>query len=122
MPTTKEQLNKKGEVMSPVKEEVTQIYSLWEQIAQNPDEWLQDMQGELAYVAGGGLPLVFGDSLSEEVEPSEIWEAIKAAAAEKQDTVEIAGIFFTLKELSLMGDFYRFIKKQGNAYIVLMSD
>ena len=99
------------EVMPPIHEEVAKVYSLWEEVVEHPIEWLQDMQGTLAYVAGGGLPLVFGDGHSE---TSEIWDAITASAAEKQGTIEIAGIVFTLEELSLMGDFYRYIKKQGN--------
>ena len=79
----------------------------WELIAAAPEAWLQDMTGKLAYVAGGGLVLTFGDK------SSMLWQAMEAAASQNDGTVFIAGVSFRIDNLSLMGDFYRFLKTLG---------
>ena len=92
-----------GEEHMNLPKEVAQVYSLWERIAHGSSEWLQDMDGELAYVAGGGEPLVYGN------ENSKIWQAMMRAAEQNEGMIAIAGITFALADLALMGDFYRYI-------------
>ena len=88
--------------------EVSAIYKAWKEVVSKPKEWLTDVDGQLVFVAGGGLPLTFGSV------DSKIWQALEAAAAEKSGMVTIAGIDFSIKELALMGEFYRSMR--GNGY------
>ena len=88
-------------------EKVQKIHDFWQAAAENPNEWLQDIPGEIVFVAGGGLVLAFDN------EDSEIWKAIVKAAEINNGFITIAGVNFALKELSLMGDFYRFIRETG---------
>ncbi|MFZ5437996.1 MAG: hypothetical protein ACOZAK_03005 [Patescibacteria group bacterium] len=87
--------------------EVKTVYQLWEQVQAQPQEWLTDIPGQIVFVAGGGLPLTFAS------EDSQIWAAIEKVASETGGRINIAGVNFSLRELSLMGDFYRFLKQDG---------
>jgi hypothetical protein len=90
-------------------ETVKDIYSFWQTVSENPGEWLQDIPGEIVFVAGGGLPLTFDN------EESQIWKAIIRVAEDSNGFITIAGVSFALKELSLMGNFYRFVREAGYA-------
>lgn len=87
--------------------EVKTVYQLWEQVQAHPQEWLTDIPGQIVFVAGGGLPLTFAS------EDSQIWAAIEKVAGETGGKLSIAGVELSLRELSLMGDFYRFLKQDG---------
>lgn len=87
--------------------EVRTVYQLWDQVQARPQEWLMDIPGNIVFVAGGGLPLTFAS------EDSKIWAAIEAVAEDNTGNITIAGVEFTLRELGLMGDFYRFLKQDG---------
>ncbi len=90
-----------------VSNEVKTVYQLWEQVQAYPQEWLADIPGQIVFVAGGGLPLTFAS------EDSQIWAAIEKVASETGGKLSIAGVEFSLRELGLMGDFYRFLKQDG---------
>ena len=87
--------------------EVKTVYKFWEEVQAHPQEWLRDIPGQIVFVAGGGLPLTF-DS-----EDSRIWESIEKVAEEDNGYIDIAGVNFSLRELALMGDFYRSLKQDG---------
>jgi len=95
------------DMKNTLSKEAAVIHQQWEEIATKPQEWLQDIEGQLVFVAGGGLPLTFGSP------DSEIWRSIESAAEKNGETINIAGISFTLAELRIMGDFYRFTKESG---------
>lgn len=85
------------------------VYKSWSEIAENAGEYLQDLSGEIAFVAGGALPTRFG------IEDSEIWQAISAKIEESDgELVTIAGIDFTRQDLESMGKFYRFLGEKGH--------
>ncbi len=86
----------------PGTELVKQVYEQWDVIAKKPGEWLQDMTGEIAFTAGGGLTTLFGK------EDSQIWKDIQKASSNGE--ISIAGITFSIAGLQLMGDFYRFLR------------
>lgn len=88
-------------------EVISQIRVMWEAIKDNPDEWLQDLNGNINFVAGGGLPLVFGDM------NSEIYQALDRALEENGESVDIAGVNFKRSELEALGAFYRFLSSRG---------
>lgn len=86
---------------------VEEVYQVLEQVKDNPEEWLVDVTGQLIFVAGGGLPLTFGSP------DSKIWQELEAVAAENNGLVRIAEIDFSLRELVLLGEFYRAIRGDG---------
>jgi len=83
------------------------IQSIWQEIADQPDGWLMDLEGQLAYVAGGALPLVFGR------EESKIWQSLVLEFSKNQKKLVIAGVEFDQIDLELIGEFYRYIKSTG---------
>lgn len=93
-----------------VPKEIEQIYYYWDGIEYNPEEWLSDLEGKLAYVAGGGLPLVFGET------DNVIWQAMeKALNSTEGKSLNIAGIDFTKLDFEVLGDFYRFIQSKDHS-------
>lgn len=99
----REQEKRRDERLTP--HEILTIYNKWAEISKRPNEWLQDLSGEVAFTAGGGLVTLLGD------ENSEVWQAVKESS--KNGMFEMAGITFSTHGLQLMGDFYRFIQDQG---------
>lgn len=84
---------------------VTQkIHSLWQEITNNPDSWLSELPGSLVFVAGGGLPLVFGNK------DSQIWQAFSRVLEDNSENIEVAGVSFSRNNFLLLGNFYRFLK------------
>ncbi len=88
-------------------EVITNIRAMWERIKAAPQEWLQDLDGSLAFVAGGGLPLVFGQS------ESKIYQAMSQALESNGGDINIAGVVFKEAEIKVLGDFYRFLQQKG---------
>lgn len=86
--------------------DVLDIYNKWADISKNPREWLQDLSGEIAFTAGGGLVTLLGEK------ESQVWQGVLKAS--ENDIFKMAGIDFSVRGLSLMGDFYRHLK--GNRY------
>ncbi|MCC6711245.1 MAG: hypothetical protein IT416_02740 [Candidatus Pacebacteria bacterium] len=86
---------------------VEEVYKTLEKVKENPEEWLTDVASQLIFVAGGGLPLTFGSN------DSKIWQALTVQAAENNGIVKVAEIDFSLRELSLLGEFYRGIRGDG---------
>lgn len=90
------------EQVEKTKDERDQV---WTEIQENFPE-NREILDNVLHVAGGGLPLVFGD------DKSEIWQKIVESAGET-GVVEIAGIKFTLDDLKLIGEFYNYAKSQS---------
>jgi hypothetical protein len=85
------------------------VVSVWEKVVQNPDEWLinlleNEVDQRIAFVAGGGLPLLFGAE-------NGLWNDIQLSL--QNETITIAGIDFTAAELASLGRFYRFMNGAG---------
>ena len=80
------------------------IHSLWQEITQNPDQWLSELPGLLVFVAGGGLPLVFGNK------DSQIWKAFEEALKNNNQNIDVAGVSFSKNDFLYLGNFYRFLK------------
>lgn len=90
-----------------VPEVVLKIRKMWEEIRLHPAEWLKDLQGNIAFVAGGGLPLVFGNP------ESGIYKAMLAAMEQNDGKIEIAGVSLDREKIELLGEYYRFLRSQG---------
>lgn len=85
------------------------VREIWEQIVNEPDVYLVDMlkgqtEQKIAFAAGGGLPRMFGTE-------NDIWKKMLESMENEQLT--IAGVTFTKSELLALGDFYRYISKEG---------
>lgn len=93
-------------VLEKKRERITNLRDYaWAEIQNKLPDHSVELENVL-HVAGGGLPLVFGD------EQNEVWQKI-AKSADSEGNVIIAGIKFSLKELSLIGEFYKFAKGLG---------
>lgn len=90
---------------SLVPHEVLTIYNKWAEISKKPDQWLEDLFGEVAFTAGGGLVTLLGK------EDSETWKDVKKAS--RNGSFDMAGISFLVAGLQLMGDFYRHLQGQN---------
>lgn len=86
--------------------EVQEMYNAWDEMAQYPELLTDLSEKNVVFAAGGGLPSRFG------VEESEIWQALSRNAQE--GIVQVAGINFTLDDLALIGDYYRFLRDEKN--------
>jgi hypothetical protein len=91
--------------MEEVKKQVLQA---WEDIVAHPEKLTDLSERKVVFVAGGGLPSRFGLPAGE----SEIWDELSQRAVD--GAVEIAGVKFTLDELTLLGEFYRFLRDTKN--------
>jgi hypothetical protein len=75
---------------------------LWTGLRQNPERYIDTEKfAESAFIAGGGLTLLFG-------EDNVLWHKIEKFY-ETNEVAIIAGVPFTKTELELLGDFARFI-------------
>lgn len=76
------------------------------EILENP-ETIQNYEG-IMFAAGGGLPKTFGQ------ENNKIWQdVLKKIKENDNNKIEIAGINFSKQELKALGDFYRWLGRQG---------
>ena len=85
------------------------VVSVWEHIVQNPEKWLIDLlknnlDQKIAFVAGGGLPLLFGSD-------NGLWRKIKQSMSGEE--IQIVGVNFTATELTTLGNYYRFMNTEG---------
>lgn len=78
------------------------VAQAWGEIVAQPEALTDLSERKVVFVAGGGLPSRFG------IEKSEIWQAIAKRA--ENNNIEIAGISFSLEDLTLLGDYYRFLR------------
>lgn len=85
---------------------VQSVRGRWQQLAQHPER-LQTPANRLVFAAGGGLPLIFGK------QDSAIYQRISAQAEANNNQVVIAGETFSKQELEALGEYYRFLRKQG---------
>jgi len=87
----------------------------WHEVLADPTSYLKNFAEPadnrpdgIVFVAGGGVAELLGD------DESKTWGKLKAQAEQNDDTVEINGIEFTISELELMGEFYRWLKQAGH--------
>lgn len=70
----------------------------------------------LIHVSGGGIPLLFGN------EQSNIWQAVVETASNNGGQIEFAGVTFSLDELKLLGEFYRFLRDKKKKSFTCIDD
>lgn len=76
-----------------------------EPIINNPEEYIdEETFARTIYTPGGGLPMLFGEA-------NPVWEGLKQKSPDGKH-VSIASVDFSLDELSVMGDFYRWLESQ----------
>lgn len=85
------------------------VVEIWQEVVRSPDQWLtnlleKEVDQKIAFVAGGGLPLLFGTD-------NDLWKNMQQSMQE--DVINLAGIDFTKAELTSLGNFYRFMSAQG---------
>lgn len=95
----------KAQNLEETRVEVTQV---WDDIAQNPDYLTDLSEQQVVFCAGGALTLHFGDA------ESPIWQGMLETM--EDDTVIVAGVEFTRKELEAVGSFYRWMHAEPNNF------
>jgi len=91
--------------------EVEKSHAYSKNIAEDPDSYLEaykDGQRKIGFAAGGGLVKEFGKK------ESKIWQAMESTANNLGSKLSVAGIEFSINELGLMGDFYRWLADTKN--------
>jgi hypothetical protein len=78
----------------------------WEGIAAIPDSLTDMAEYGVFYIAGGGLPSLFG-------EENQLWSRMHAKLREQGDTLNIAGVEFSGRELELIGEYARGMEEDG---------
>lgn len=78
----------------------------WEGIAAIPDSLTDMSEHGVFYIAGGGLPTLFG-------EENQLWSRMHAKLREQGDKLNIAGVEFSGRELELIGDYARAMEDDG---------
>jgi hypothetical protein len=76
----------------------------WNTVRENPTEYLEaEKFKNTIFTAGGGLPLLYGNT------ESAVWQKLASVFAEK-GSIEVAGVKFSQSDLELLGGFYRWLK------------
>jgi hypothetical protein len=78
----------------------------WETIASMPDTLTDMSEHNVFYIAGGGLPTLFGKE-------NQLWSRMQAKLAEQNDELMIAGVPFNGEELGLIGEYARAMEAEG---------